>query len=70
MHTPPERKWDGSVVRYPDPAIEVIDPRFGDIRLATLSLNGCGQGRAGQRDLCGSAMAGTCCGAIFRTIGY
>lgn len=24
----PNRPWDGSIVRYPDPAIEVIDPRF------------------------------------------
>ena len=23
-----ERKWDGSITRYPDPAIEVIDSRF------------------------------------------
>ncbi len=33
MHTPPERSWDGSVVRYPDPAIEVIDPRFGEYKI-------------------------------------
>ena len=33
MHTPPERKWDGSVVRYPDPAIEVLDPRFGAYKI-------------------------------------
>ena len=24
-----QRKWDDSIVRYPDPAIEVLDPRFG-----------------------------------------
>ena len=28
MHTPPERKWDKTIVRYPDPAIEVLDRRF------------------------------------------
>ena len=33
MHTPPERNWDGTVVRYPDPAIEVLDPRFGKYKI-------------------------------------
>ena len=33
MHTPPERKWDGTVVRYPDPAIEVLDSRFGKYKI-------------------------------------
>ena len=33
MNTPPERKWDGTVVRYPDPAIEVLDPRFGKYKI-------------------------------------
>ncbi|MXY28606.1 SMP-30/gluconolactonase/LRE family protein [Candidatus Poribacteria bacterium] len=28
MSTPSERKWDGAIVRYPDPAIEILDPRF------------------------------------------
>ena len=28
-----ERKWDGSIVRYPDPAIEVLDPRFGKYKI-------------------------------------
>ena len=33
MHTPPERKWDETIVRYPDPAIEVIDARFGKYKI-------------------------------------
>ena len=33
MHTPPERKWDETIVRYPDPAIEVIAPRFGTYKI-------------------------------------
>ena len=33
MHTPPERKWDETIVRYPDPAIEVLDPRFGKYKI-------------------------------------
>ena len=28
-----ERKWDGSITRYPDPAIEVIDSRFAKYRI-------------------------------------
>ena len=24
------RDWDGGPVRYPDPAIEILDPRFED----------------------------------------
>jgi gluconolactonase len=27
------RPWDGSIVRYPDPAIEVIDPRFAKYKI-------------------------------------
>ena len=64
-----ERKWDGSIVRYPDPAIEALDPRFGNIQSVILLLNGYGQDRAGQRDLPGSVTAGICSGAIFRTTG-
>ena len=33
MNTASERKWDGSIVRYPDPAIEVLDPRFGKYKI-------------------------------------
>lgn len=29
----PERKWDGSIVRYPDPGIEVIDERFAKYKI-------------------------------------
>lgn len=28
-----ERKWDGSITRYPDPAIEVIDSRFAKYKI-------------------------------------
>ena len=28
-----ERRWDGSITRYPDPAIEVIDSRFAKYRI-------------------------------------
>ncbi|MGR4066521.1 SMP-30/gluconolactonase/LRE family protein [Billgrantia sp. C5P2] len=33
-----ERPWDGSLVSYPDPAIEVIDERFGAYRLANAAV--------------------------------
>ncbi|MDE0483573.1 MAG: SMP-30/gluconolactonase/LRE family protein [Candidatus Poribacteria bacterium] len=28
-----QRKWDGTITRYPDPAIEVIDSRFGKYKI-------------------------------------
>jgi gluconolactonase len=33
MHEPVDRDWNGGVVRYPDPAIEVIDPRFAKYKI-------------------------------------
>src|SRR5215471_11322669 len=27
-------RWEGGIVRYPDPAVEVLDPRFARLRLA------------------------------------
>ena len=28
-----QRPWDGTTVRYPDPAIEVLDPRFAKYKI-------------------------------------
>ena len=28
-----DRPWDGSIVRYPDPAIEVLDDRFAPFKI-------------------------------------
>ena len=33
MHEPVDRDWNGGGVRYPDPAIEVIDPRFAKYKI-------------------------------------
>lgn len=32
------RPWDGSIVRYPDPAIEVLDERFAKIRIGNAAV--------------------------------
>ena len=32
------RRWDEGIVRYPDPAVEVLDPRFGVYRLGNAAV--------------------------------
>ena len=32
------RDWSGGIVRYPDPAVEVLDPRFARCRLANAAV--------------------------------
>ena len=32
------RRWDEGMVRYPDPAVEVLDPRFGAYRLGNAAV--------------------------------
>ena len=32
------RRWDEGIVRYPDPAVEVLDPRFGAYRLGNAAV--------------------------------
>ena len=32
------RRWDQGIVRYPDPAVEVLDPRFGAYRLGNAAI--------------------------------
>ena len=32
------RRWDQEIVRYPDPAVEVLDPRFGAYRLGNAAV--------------------------------
>jgi len=39
MDTRPERKWDGTLVRYPDPAIEVLDPRFEKYKIGNAAVD-------------------------------
>ena len=38
MHTEIDRDWSGGLVRYPDPAIEVIDPRFAKYKLGNAAV--------------------------------
>ena len=38
MHTEIDRDWNGGLVRYPDPAIEVIDPRFAKYKLGNAAV--------------------------------
>ena len=40
-----------AITRYPDPAVEIIDPRFAQYKIGTLLWSGYGRDRAGQRDL-------------------
>ena len=69
MHTPPERNWDETIVRYPDPAIEVLDPRFGKYKIGNSVVERLWTGRVGPKDPSGSAMADIYSGVIYRTIG-
>ena len=32
------RRWDEGIVRYPDVAVEVLDPRFGAYRLGNAAV--------------------------------
>ena len=32
------RRWDDGIVRYPDPAVEVLDPRFGAYRVGNTAV--------------------------------
>src|SRR5262245_58596975 len=34
----PARDWNGGIVRYPDPAVEVLDPRFATYRLQNAAV--------------------------------
>ena len=63
--------WDpGDVVRYPDPSIKMLDPRFAPLRARQ-----CGDradrrpAAASTRGRCGSATAATSSGATSRTTG-
>ena len=33
-----DRDWNQGIVRYPDPAVEIIDPRFGKYRLGNAAV--------------------------------
>ena len=53
--------------RYPDPAIETLDPRFELYRISARRWNGSTRAAAGLRGRFGLAMAAIYYGAIFPT---
>jgi hypothetical protein len=53
--------------RYPDPAIEILDPSFAKYRVANAALERIGTAIAGAKDRCGSATRACCYGATSRT---
>ena len=70
QHTIVPWPGDRGIVRYPDPAIEEIDPRFKKYRIGNAALpRHRPPGSAGLKARYGSAMAATCCGATYPTTG-
>ena len=65
------RDWSGmSRIRYPNPAIRILDPRLQ--ALCPRTYSGCSdssRGRCRPKAPAGLGMAAICCGAIFPTIG-
>ncbi len=60
----PQNGGDRGVVRYPDPAIEELDPRFAKYRLGSTQVEQLATGIAGPKARSGLAMAATWSGAI------
>ena len=58
--------WEPSP-RYPDPAIQILDPGFAKYRIARRASNGSPPACAGARGRSVSATRATCCGATFPT---
>ena len=58
--------WEPSE-RYPDPAVEILDPSFAKYRLTLPPSSGSPPASAGARGRSGSATAAICCGATSRT---
>ena len=56
-------------IRYPEPNIKVLDPRFQHMCWATRRSSASPAAAVLPRGRCGSAMAATSCGATSRTTG-
>jgi hypothetical protein len=54
--------------RYPDPAVEVLDPSFTKYRIFNAAVERLASGMRWSEGPVGSAAADICCGAIFLTI--
>ena len=63
------RPWDGSPIRYPDPAIEILDERFQKYAIGNAAVERLCTGlRWGEGALFGLGMRVACSSAIFPTI--
>jgi hypothetical protein len=54
--------------RYPDPAVEVLDPSFAKYRIFNAAVEHLPAECAGLKGQSGSVAADFCCGATFPTI--
>ena len=54
--------------RYPDPAVEVLDPSFAKYRIFNAAVERLAGGMRGLKGQSGLAAADICCGATFLTI--
>ena len=63
------RRWDEGIVRYPDPAVEVLDPRFGVYRLGNAAVERLYTGARWAEGPVWFAISGHWFSAIYRTTG-
>jgi hypothetical protein len=54
--------------RYPDPAVEVLDPSFAKYRIFNAAVEHLASGMRWSEGQSGSVAADFCCGATFPTI--
>ena len=61
-------QWQPSP-RYPDPAVQIVDPSFARYKLNLAKVERLATGFAGARARCGSATCAACSGATSPTTG-
>ena len=59
------RPWDGSPIGYPDPAVQVVDPRFKPYAIGNTAVERLATGCAGAKGRFGLAMDAICSLATF-----
>ena len=59
----------GPPIRYPDPAIKVLDPRFEPLVVAMAAIERIAGDAASPRGRSGSVTSASSCSVIFRTTG-
>ena len=65
------RDWNNDVIRYPDPAVEVIDPRFEAYINGNAALDGDSiPAHGGVKVRSGLEIATVCCSATFPITAY